>query len=105
MTALLTELSVAADDMFSPRRMASWMIRFMEPPYKMKVPTLKPMKPGSASTASQQKIISGLEETNRNILATIESMKAEKLNPDSAKGAHPLFSFIKMTLTEMLLLI
>ncbi len=105
MEALMPRLSPAVNKHFKPRRLAAMMIRMIEPPYKMKIPTLKPMTPKIGSTASREEYISALRATNSEALQIVQKLRDDQLNPDSSRGSHPLYGWIRMTLTEMLLLL
>ncbi len=105
MEALTLRLSPAANDHFKPRLLAALMIRMIEPPYKMKIPTLKPMTPKRDTAASREEFISALRATNSETLQIVQKLREDQLNPNSARGSHPLYGWIRMTLTEMLLLI
>ncbi|MCC5913504.1 MAG: DinB family protein [Balneolaceae bacterium] len=82
----------------------SLFIKWMEPPYKMKIGTLKPLYPENMS-GNINETRTALIRNQQELITLVEMMRDEGINADRLKGKHPLFSLLSLTVTEMLALI
>lgn len=89
---------------FRPGLLKSLFIKWMEPPYKFKISTLKPLYPESISGNANQ-TRTDLIQNQQELISLVEMMRDEEVNTDRLKGKHPLFSLLPLTVTEMLALI
>lgn len=82
-----------------------WLTRklggIVEPPYKIGIKTITPMKPDNPDLSTAD-TLDKLEETNREVLHILEQAKEENWNLDKIKGRNPVFK-IKMSLTEFII--
>lgn len=90
---------------FKPGLIARGAIRFMEPPYKIKVSTLSPMYPGKSNSHSKEQTISELKQSNQRLIDVLDNLKRKSADIDRAKGRHPLVKYIPMSITEMILIL
>lgn len=88
---------------FSPRLLLSFLIRFLRPPYKVKVRTIAPMYPVDSESDNYRKYLEELIETNEVLISEIGSFKEERLDLNSIKGKNPVFK-VNMTIIEFLLM-
>ena len=89
---------------FSPRFLAKYFIGFIEPPYKLKIRTLSPMRPENSGLNNHQTVINELKETNQRVIQLITDAEEQKLDLNRIKGKNSVFKF-SMTLSEFLLMI
>lgn len=90
---------------FKPGLISRGVIRFMEPPYKIKIKTLSPMYPGKSDSESKEQTISIIKNSNQKLINILAELKNESADIDKIKGNHPLFPIIPMSITEMLLIL
>lgn len=95
----------AQKELFKPRLLFRPVIRFFEPPYKIKVKTIAPMYPNNSSDENPKKPIDELAEMNRNLISQIETFREEKLDLDRIKGTNPVIKWVPMSLSEFILLL
>lgn len=88
---------------FKPSLPAGIIIKFMEPPYKLKIPTLAPMYPKASSESGMHTTAMDLRETNNRVIELLNELKSNNANLDKLKGRHPVFKFLPMTLTDLFL--
>lgn len=88
---------------FSPRRLMNYFINTVRPPYKMKIKTIKPMKPQEGSAEEIFDYLDQLMQLNHNMIQQIYELGKKKLDLDLMKGENPVFKF-NMTLTEFFLM-
>lgn len=94
----------AEAESFKPRFFVSLMIRFLRPPYKIKIGTIAPMYPVDSETDNYRKSLEELIESNKTVIGEmIASFKSKKLDLNIIRGKNPVFKF-KMTVIEFLLL-
>jgi hypothetical protein len=99
------EVKSTADKPFSPgyfvRKYAAWL----EPPYKMKLKTLKPFYPEKNSDSeSKENILNRLIDVLSATIDFIDSCEARNVHADKTTGRNPLLRFLPMSLTEFLVL-
>ena len=88
---------------FQPRFFVSLMIRFLRPPYKIKIGTIAPMYPVDSEYDNYRRSLEELIESNKTVLGEINSYRSKQLNLNSIKEKNPVFKF-KMTIIEFLLM-
>lgn len=99
----MQESDHAEEETFKPRFILSLMIRFMRPPYKIKMGTIAPMYPVDSDKDNYRKSLEDLIETNTDLVSEIRLFKSKNLNLNNIKEKNPVFKF-KMTAIEFLLL-
>lgn len=92
-----------ASGLFKPRFLVFLMIRFLRPPYKIKIGTIAPMYPVDSDTDNYRRSLEELIESNRILIEELHSFKSDQLDLNNIKGRNPVFKF-KMTVIEFLLL-
>lgn len=95
----------ARKELFKPRFIFRQAIRFFEPPYKVKMKTIAPMYPNNSENKNPRQPIGDLAEINHHLITRIETFKNEQLDLDRIRGNNPLISWIKMSLSEFILLL
>ena len=90
---------------FRPGLVARGAIRFMEPPYKIKVSTLAPMYPGKSDSNSMEQTVSDLKQSIQRLNDVLDDLKRKSADIDRLKGRHPLVKYIPMSITEMVLIL
>ncbi len=88
---------------FSPRLLISFLIRFLRPPYKVKIGTIAPMYPVDSESDNYRRYLEELIETNEILISEIHSFADERLDLNKIKGKNPVFKF-RMTIIEFLLM-
>lgn len=88
---------------FKPGLISKVLIRIMEPPYKFKIPTLAPMYPKISAEIGMQSTTQDLRETNYRVISLLEELESDRADLDKIKGVHPVFNFLPMSLTDLLL--
>lgn len=88
---------------FEPHLISRILIRIMEPPYKLKIPTLAPMYPKISSDMGMQEATSDLRETNQMAIDFLEDLRSDQADLNKIKGFHPIFKILPMSLTELFL--
>jgi len=97
-------LPTTKQNSFNPRFAAGYLIRIMTPPYKMKIPTIAPMKPDISELDDIKNSLQELIETNQEILKYLDEAKENNLDLNRIKGKNSVFK-ISMTVVEFLLLL
>jgi hypothetical protein len=87
---------------FSPRFAAGYLVRIMLPPYKIKIPTIAPMKPENSDLEEIKNSLQELIETNQEILKYLGEAEEKNLDINRIKGKNSVFK-ISMTVVEFLL--
>ena len=82
---------------------AGIIIRIMEPPYKLKIPTLAPMYPKASAETGMQSTTAELRETNQMAIELLDEAESNSVDLDKIKGKHPVFKFLPMSLTDLFL--
>lgn len=85
---------------FRPRLPVRWVIRFFEPPYRMKIKTLRPFYPGEREHLDREKVLASFRETQEGVLGLLEQAREKKLDLGEVRAAHPLYSFISLSLAD-----
>lgn len=93
----------AADDVsraFQPRWIFQKVILFFEPPYNIKLKTLKPMKPEPVTEYNRVELLDKYINLQDRFIAQLEKGRKQQTDLQAVKVEHPVFSVIKMTLSE-----
>jgi len=89
---------------FKPGWMAGKMISFMEPPYKIGVKTISPLKPQiNENTALDT--FNELINTEERLIEFLDTAENHSVNLDKLKAFHPVFKVFRMSVTEYILLL
>lgn len=103
LTSSISRASVTAsevDQPFEPRWLARKITALLEPPYKFKLKTLKSMKPDPVSGYNRMELLDEYVNLQERLIAQLEQAYHNHIALDKAKMPHPLFSWIRLTLTE-----
>lgn len=95
----------ANSQQFKPRFIYRQFIRFMEPPYKIKMKTIAPMYPNNAGEINPEKPINELKESNIEINKRIETFREQQLDLNKLKGNNPVLQWMSMSLAEFILVL
>jgi hypothetical protein len=90
---------------FSPRLPYRFFLQFLEPPYKIKVPTLSPMEPAKSDPKQKQELINDLLYCNESLLSLVEALREKNADPDAIRGKNPVARWVSMSATEFLLIL
>ena len=90
---------------FPPRWLAKKVISFFEPPYKMKLKTIKAMKPVDTSGYKRMELLDEYLNLQNRLIAQLENAHQKHVHLGRSKVSHPIFPIIKMTLSECFLLL
>lgn len=99
------EFPTMKEESFRPGFISKLMISFMEPPYKLKIPTLAPMYPGTSEDSAPQRSIQNLCDTNEKLLEKLGLLQQERADLDRTRGNHPMLQWLPMSITELVLLL
>lgn len=97
--------NVPGNDTYPPRWLPEKIIHFFEPPYKLKVKTINPMKPDSSSDKNRMELLDEYLNLQNRLIEQLERAHQSNVHMTKAKVTHPVFSIIKMTLSECFLLL
>ena len=98
-------LETTENDSFKPRFIFRQIIRFFEPPYRVKVKTVAPMSPELAESENPTQIIQNLAGINQSLIRRIEMFKEKELDLNRIKGENPVLQWISMSLVEFILVL
>lgn len=98
------DLPTFQEDQFSPRLFISPFIRFLKPPYRLKIKTIAPMSPVDIDNDNYRQQFAQLLNTNRELLTLIDEFEFKRLDLNKIKFRHEIF-FIKMSLIEYILML
>ncbi|MDZ7658376.1 DinB family protein [Fodinibius sp.] len=90
---------------FPPRWLAQKIISYFEPPYKIKLKTIKSMKPVDTSGYNRMDLLDEYLNLQNRLIAQLETAHQKNVHLGRSKVSHPIFSIIKMTLSECFLLL
>ena len=85
---------------FQPRWIAQKAISFFEPPYNLKVNTLKSMKPEAQADYNRIEVLDKYMNLQDRFISQLKKGKKQKTDLQDVKIEHPVFGIIKMTLSE-----
>jgi hypothetical protein len=90
-------------DQFSAGFFFRLYARNLEPPYKIKLKTLKPLYPLNKDLKKED-VIEKLIVTQSEILQLLSSFETENIDLDRTKGRNPLLKILPMSITDFLVL-
>jgi len=90
---------------FPPRWLAQKIISLFEPPYKIKLKTIKSMKPVDTSGYSRMELLDEYLNLQNRLIVELENAHQKNVHLGRSKVSHPIFPIIKMTLSECFLLL
>lgn len=90
---------------FPPGWIASKIISFFKPPYKIKLKTIEPMKPGHTTTTTHRSILDNYLHLQDQLIALLEEARRQQVHLGKSRVTHPVFSIITMSLAECFLLL
>lgn len=96
----ISPLPEQAEDSFRPRLVARWVIRFFEPPYRMKVKTLRPFYPGENAEMDPDGVMERYLETHGRFRGLLEEAASRRLDLEEVRVSHPIFGWLKMSLAD-----
>ncbi|PAU94348.1 hypothetical protein CK503_05965 [Aliifodinibius salipaludis] len=100
-----TSTTDSVNQSFPPRWFAQKIISFFEPPYKMKLKTVKSMKPVDTSGYNRIELLDEYLNLQNRLITQLENAHQKNVHLGRSKVTHPIFSIIKMTLSECFLLL
>lgn len=89
---------------FKPGWIANKMISFIKPPYKIGIKTISPMFPSKINSTPAE-TFGQLIETEKRCMEILQEADKNSLNLDKMKGFNPVFKFIRMSVTEFILML
>ncbi len=95
---------LSASKSFSARFFIRPFISFVEPPYKIKIKTISPMRPAGENHNQTYQLLDELISFNTELIQLIEELTIQNLDLNRIKGRNKVFKF-KMTLTEFFLML
>ncbi|MCC5906960.1 MAG: DinB family protein [Balneolaceae bacterium] len=89
---------------------ASYLIRlsarYLEPPYKMKIKTIKPFRPEPGSSKpDKSESVSRLEKTQEALIDLLNDFRENRIDLEKTRGKNPVFSLIKMSVIDFIVLL
>lgn len=103
LVAGITNAQVKAEDLdkpFQPRWIVRKLVSFFEPPYNIKLKTIKAMKPDPVSGYDRMELLDEYINLQDRFIAQLEKGQHRHLDLCNAKMRHPLISVIKISVTE-----
>lgn len=85
---------------FPPRLIWKGIIKLFEPPYKLKLKTIKSFKPKQAAHNDASEIFATFLELQDRFIDQLKRCRQKGIHLNNIKVSHPLLPFIKMTLSE-----
>lgn len=89
---------------FKPGFISKKLINFFEPPYKVAIKTVAPMFPTNID-ATASETFEKLIETENQLIGILDDAEKDALNLDKMKGFNPVFKFVRMSVTEFVLML
>ena len=94
--------TVRGQKFFKPRFFWRWVIRFFEPPYKIKLKTIKSFKPPAADQPRVDQVLNSFSQLQERFIDQVRNSREKGIDLSAVKVLHPVLSFLKMTLSECL---
>jgi len=85
---------------FKPGLITRGVIYFFNPPYRIKIKTLKPFKPETTADLNKNEVIDRFAALQDTLIQTLEQCREQGIDLAENQTSHPLFRWIRMTLTE-----
>ena len=90
---------------FPPRWLPQKIIAFFEPPYRIKLKTIKPMQPVDTSKYNRSELLDEYINLQDRLIVQLKKARERTVDLRQAKVIHPIFSLLTMTLSECFLLL
>lgn len=87
---------------FPPRFYWRWVIRFFEPPYKIKLKTIASFQPKGNALGSEAEVINSFNDLQSRYVEQLIYARQHKIDLSAVKVPHPVLSFLKMSISECL---
>lgn len=88
------------DQAFQPRWIFRKLASFFEPPYSMKLKTVKQMKPDPVEGYNRMELLDEYINLQDRLIAQLEKGRHRHVDLCEEKIRHPLIPFVKMTLAD-----
>jgi len=85
---------------FRPRWITQKVINFFDPPYNLKINTVKQMKPEPVSGYNRMELLDEYINLQERFIALLENGHHQHVHLSAIKVPHPVFSFVKLSLSE-----
>lgn len=103
LAAGITNTQITTEDLdqsFEPRWIVRKLVSFFDPPYKIKLKTVKAMKPDPVSDYDRMELLDEYINLQDRFIAQLEKGLHRHVDLGNVKIKHPLISLIRITLTE-----
>lgn len=102
MSAGIAKMQTTGDpeQSFQPRWIVQKIVSFFEPPYKIKLKTVKAMRPDPVSGYNRMELLDEYINLQDRFIVQLEKAQHRHVDLSAVKVRHPLISFLKVTLTE-----
>lgn len=100
-----TNKTTSLQQSFPPRWLVKKLVDFFKPPYRIKLKTIKPMKPGDTTQTNRMDILDDYLNLQDQLLTLLKEAHRQNVHLGKSKVTHPVFSLITMTLSECFLLL
>lgn len=92
--------SAESGQSFKPGLITRGVVKFFNPPYKLKIKTLKPFKPQSGASIDKETVLNRFTALQDSLIRTVQEARDKRYDLDKCNTSHPLFNWVKMTVTE-----
>lgn len=92
------------DQAFQPRWLFRKLAKFFEPPYSIKLKTVKQMKPDPVEGYNRMELLDEYINLQDRLIAQLEKGRHRHVDLCKEKIRHPLIPFVRMALTDCLAL-
>lgn len=89
-------------DRFYARFIYRQFIRFLEPPYKVKMGTIAPLYP-AVNDIQKDEILNSLLDTQDQLISLINLANSKSLDLNAIKGRNPVANWLSMSISDFLL--
>jgi hypothetical protein len=80
-------------------------VAFLEPPYTVKIPTIKPFRPEPKSTVNRARdVISKLADTEDKLIELLTNFEKNRIDLEKTKGKNPILTFLPMSVIDFIVL-
>lgn len=77
-----------------------WIARFFEPPYNLKIKTLKPLDPRDYADTTPGKVLEDYKDVQGRLNTQLEKAGLEGFDINRIKVPNPVFTFVKIRISE-----
>lgn len=95
-----THITGDPEQSFQPRWIVQKIVSFFEPPYNIKLKTVKAMRPDPISGYNRMELLDEYLNLQDRFIVQLEKAQHRHLDLSAVKVKHPLIPFLKVTLTE-----